>query len=301
MSSRLSDNALADRVRRVEDRLERLVAVGWRNAEADRAALRAEIPRLEALGLPELAGQARAVVDAGGEGFLLTSTQALHFTRLLRARLAEPAVPPGAWEPFPTARRRRSARSLDRVVPIGRVPLGGGEVWACGRPRGTQNDWILIEPWSDEVGTPWLAGMVGGRLRWRGRYPLGAAGEVTLAELTEPHRLVISDEEQQRPLAVFYELLGENKPFDSVPLVGVGARVQVTQASREDAAGYAWPDPAMARAFVVVASEPVWVVAATDGRAWTPLVVVNPPGTDEAPSLVHLVEGNPREKIVFGE
>lgn len=288
----------ADRLRRLEDRLERLLAVGWRNAEADRAALRAEIPRLEALGLSELAGQVRAAVETDGESFLAATTRALHFARLLRARLVEPAVPPGNWEPF--VAQRRASRAVDRLVPIGRVPFGEGEVWACARLRGFAVEWILVEPPRDEVGAPWLTGVAVGQLRWRGRYPVGASGEVTLTALDDLHWLPRS-EEGEHPLAAFQKSLSTRKLGDGMSLIGFNKSLQVLRLAPEDAAGCAWPDPRMAQAFVAVAREPVWVIAASDGKAVTPLVVVEPPGFFGGPSLVHLVEGNPREPIRFDE
>src|SRR5690348_14129250 len=107
----------------VGDRLERLLAAGWRNAESDVARLREAVPALERLGFAELAGRVRGVVDARSEDRLAAITTTQLVCRLLQARLQDDAAPPGSWEPW-TARSRAGA--FERLVTIGRLALGDG-------------------------------------------------------------------------------------------------------------------------------------------------------------------------------
>src|SRR4051812_27326378 len=92
---------IAERLRRVEDRLERLLASGWHHASAEAADLAAEADTLAALGLEALAERLRAVAAATrADEALAAIALATAACRLLRARLPADSPPPGAWTPL---------------------------------------------------------------------------------------------------------------------------------------------------------------------------------------------------------
>src|SRR5262249_28073296 len=92
---------IRNRTLRVEDRLERLLAPGWRNAGAEAADLAGEADALAALGLERLAQRLRAVTAAPSVDEALPAiVLAAASCRLLRARLPAATAPPGPWAPL---------------------------------------------------------------------------------------------------------------------------------------------------------------------------------------------------------
>jgi hypothetical protein len=213
--------------------------------------LTAEADALAALGLPELAQRLRAVATAGTAAEALAAVAlATAACRLLRARLPTDGAPAGAWSPL-AAQRKGKAGGAERLVPVGRLPLGQGEVWGCVRLRGSAADqWLLVEPLPLEerpgeavtkggmvgrflrrdraptepegeagggaVAWPWLRRQVRGRQRWRARYPLGASGEVQVCTLEEPEWLP-RPEPDDDSLARFRQSLSGGKIKDGRP------------------------------------------------------------------------------------
>jgi hypothetical protein len=135
-----------DRLRRLEDRLERLLASGWRHAVAEAAELTGEADALAALGLEHLAARLRAVATATSAAEALSAVAlAAAACRLLRARLPVDALPPGDWAPL--AAPDGPPPTPERLLLVARVALAGGEAWACVRRQGgTVTDWMLVEP-----------------------------------------------------------------------------------------------------------------------------------------------------------
>jgi hypothetical protein len=155
---------VAERLRRVEDRLERLLASGWRNARAEAADLAGEADALAALGLPHLADRLRAVAAAPGATEALPAIAlAAVACRQLRVRLPAESAPPGQWTPLPSAEELPEP-AVERLLPLGRMALGDGEAWACVRLRGAAPaDWLLVEPLphgpTETTTAPLLAGL----------------------------------------------------------------------------------------------------------------------------------------------
>ena len=137
---------IAARLLRVEARLERLLASGWRNAGAEAADLGPEADALAALGLAQIAERLRAVATAASATEALPAiVLAAAACRLLRARLRAAAAPPGQCTdlrdtelPEPTT---------DQLLPLARLALADGEAWACVRLRGAiPAELFLLEP-----------------------------------------------------------------------------------------------------------------------------------------------------------
>src|SRR4051794_34408591 len=127
---------VAERLGRVEDRLERLLASGWRNVAAEAADLAGEADAPAAPGLPHLAERLRAVAVApGGAGGPPAPPLAAAACRLVRARLPADAAPAGQWADLLQAEKGREP-AVERLIPIARMALGDGEAWACVRLRG---------------------------------------------------------------------------------------------------------------------------------------------------------------------
>jgi hypothetical protein len=326
----------ARRLRRVEERLERLLASGWRNAHQEAADLGDEAGALAEAGLERLAERLRAVAAArsAAQG-LAAVTLALAGCRLLRARLAPggpvpangagaAAVPAGAaaageWAPVGRERRGRSSRSAapaagaDQVVPVGRMALAGGEAWACLRLRGSvPGEWVLVEPAALPEGVralrtasgtepAWLGTVLDGRLRWRARYPLGAAGSVERCVLEDAAPAAESDDNGQRTGQLRLvdhtrATLAKGWKAGTALLDGYGP-VRLEQLDPADADAYLWADPAAAAALRECGTERVWAIVWNRGGSQAPLALLSPPGFLRKASLVHLVPGRPNSPL----
>jgi hypothetical protein len=307
------------RLRRVEERLERLLVSGWRNAGAEATDLAEEAEALAELGFGELAERLRGVAAAeGGSEALRAVTLAATACRLLRARLPAEA-PTGEWLPIGKATRRRGA-STERLLPIGRMALEDGEAWACVRLRGTMaDDWLLLDPptlpelaseparvglaarlmgrgraaaASDNGSSVWLSRPIEGVLRWRARYPLGASGDVQHCGLSGA--AWAGADQAEVPLATLRKALAGSPKEDRLLL---GGWLRLKQLDPAEVESYVWPDPAVASAFRA-AGGPVWALAWVQGGPIAPLVLIEPGGVLRKPRLVHLVPGLPGEALV---
>lgn len=325
--------AVAARLRAVEDRLERLLAAGWRNAAAEAVELTEEAEALAALGLGELAGRLRAVAAAGDAPAALGAIAlAVSACRLLRAHLPAQVAPPGAWAPL-AAQGRRGEPSRDRLLPLARLALGNGEVWACAQLNPAGGMWVLIEPLELAAGAerpapeqrarrgligsllgrakgalpaagtpmssqagPWLRRQVRGRLRWRASYPLGAQGEVRHGVLDEPEWLTAPDSVDELA-APFRAALAAGEVEDGLPLIASRGGLQIKKLDPSSSQTFVWPDPAAAAAFEQAASGQVWALVWAAGHLTAPLAVLRP-GTGQQPAgLTHLVAGNPTDDL----
>jgi hypothetical protein len=294
--SGISGTFVFDRLDRIEERLEQLIAAGWRNETGDRAALAAELARIEDWGLTELGARIRALLDSPSDALLATTASTLVACRLLRARLVDLEPPPGSWEPLSSG-RQRPARASGRLVPIGRVDLRDREAWACARFRQWAVDWILIAPLPALTrGVPWLTFVQSARVTWAGRYPVGASSDVQLVEVSDLTPIPPPADGAPDLLVAFRESLRANELEDGQLILPPARRLQFKRLDRAGADSCAWPSPAMAEAFISAASKPVWTIAiVSETEAVTPLVVLAE-GRRRA-RLVHLVRGNPGDNV----
>jgi hypothetical protein len=306
---------VADRLRRLEDRLERLLASGWRNAGAEAAALAAEGEALAEAGLPGLgerlalvaaaAGSAPSPGGAPGAGAapapgptapasdgeaLPALAMALAATRLLRARLPADAPPPGAWAPLglpaPGARKRAPA-AADRVVPICRVPHAEGELWACVRLRGAHaEELLLLQPTGER--RPWLRHVLEGSLRWQARHPLGASGD---------YQVCTAANHAWADLEPDALLLVPNDPRKDQHIFSGGGGLRLVQFAPDDLNVYAWLHPAMMEAARTALQHSQWALAWVEGALVAPLALLIPGGLLRRSKLLNLVPGAPAEAL----
>jgi hypothetical protein len=294
MSSVLGD--VAERVRRVEARLERLLASGWRSAAAEAADVEEDAAALDSLGLPTLAAGVRRVPAAtDGADALAAIAVALAACRQVRARLAagEIVVTSGEDKWAPLAPERRSARTEDRLIPVGRLAVGPGEeAWACVRLRGQWADrYVLVDPPAvlDGGAEPtWLGCVLEGVLAWQARYPLGAEGSVDRCRLGGAKVVA------EAPDGLLQAL---SKPYkEGLTLLGGSGGLRLRHLERAEASTYVWPDPTAAQAFAGARQDKVWALTWAGG-AIAPLALLSPPGFFKRPKLVHLIPGLPETPL----
>ncbi|MBI3972497.1 MAG: hypothetical protein HY332_14550 [Chloroflexi bacterium] len=315
---------IAERVRRIEARLERLLASGWRHAGTEAAELAEEAAALGEVGLSELSERLRHVAAAeSGTAALRAIALALAACRQLRARLVFDEALSSEW--WSLASRRRAAPTLDRLIPVGRMAVGTEALWACVRLRGGWPDsWYLVEPpnlheslgdaggsggavsiddysrtGESGAGEPaWLRCIVEGRLRWRARYPLGATGDVERCRLAEANT-VAPHENEARALSTMLELIqGKGLRDGATVLSGTGSlRLRLLEPAESNA--YLWPDPAACDAFRSIGEKKVWALTWVEGSVIKPLVLLSPAGFLRKPHLIHLVPGCPRTVLVL--
>ncbi len=176
---------IAAYIRQIEERLERLLASGWRNAAHEAQGFTTDADSLSALGLHTVAGRLREVAAApDAMAALRAIVLATESCRLLRAHLVEAeSLGPGAVQ-----LHARRPRATDRIslLPLCRVAVDGEEVWSCLRSQGYAWEWLALDPLGDPAPqVPWLTMRVSGFPVWRGRYPVGAAAELTRVALSE--------------------------------------------------------------------------------------------------------------------
>ena len=298
----------------LERRLHRLLAAGWRNAGDDLSELAEVAAALAVLGLAETAGLVRAVATANDPATgLRAAGSALAACRLLRVRLAPDLPPSGNWSPV-TPGNRASATS--RLLALGRFALGDGEVWSCLRFQGSYPvEWVLFEPPKlmgrpNPGGAPWFVRPLTGRLRWRARLPLGAAGEVEVCALDGATWSAPSEPGgHEHVLTAFLQAIRRGGLGEDVRLPVNALTLVPFEPGDLDA--YSWPDPA-APAAARAAGATVqngWLLVWTAGAA-TPIALISAPPTRSgvgrlrdaiagraAPRIVHLVPGLPSEPL----
>lgn len=307
---------VADRLRRLEDRLERLLASGWRNAGAEAASLAAEGEALAEAGLPGLgerlakvaaaaggapvgtapvgadavgAAPATSAPTAGADEALPAVAMALAATRLLRARLPADAPPPGAWAPLsaPAPGARKRVPAGDRVVPVCRVPHAEGEMWVGVRLRGSfAEELVLVEPTGEH--RPWLRHVLEGSLRWQARHQLGASGDYQVCTVTNPSWTDLEEDAL---------LLVPKDPRKDQLIFSGGGGLRLVQVVPDDLHVYAWLHPSMMEAARVALQHSQWALAWVDGALVAPLAVLSPGGLLRRARLYQLVPGAPAEVL----
>lgn len=279
---------MLQRLNRMEDRLERILAGGWRTAVPDLQELAAEAAAVTE-SLPNLAEALSAVTRSASpvEG-LRAITLALTQVRLLRTRLALDLPPPGAWQPLSAPVRARK----ERVLPLCRMPLGEGEVWACARLRGAQPGALVLLTPLPGVAPGWLTQPLEGTLRWEARYPLGAAGEVEACSLLD----AAPYQPEEDLVESFRKALAGGKLKERLPLFGGGGPYMALALGAPDLPTCVWPDNHPAGPFSA-AGEKAWTLSWVDGALVMPLCLLRPGGLLRRPALLHLLPGTPEAHI----
>jgi hypothetical protein len=290
---------IGERLFDVESRLARLLATGWRNAGAEAAVLSGEADAFAGLGLEKFASRLRAIADAGSATEALRAvTMASAACRLLRARVALDDQSAEGWQPLVAPRRRRAAEP-EMLLPLCRFSTGGAEVWSCLRSRGFAVEWVLVEPAGLAAGgeAPWLRRPIYGSLRWRARFPLGAARDVQVQALGnaswEPATSSSID-----PHAAFRKRLAAGKlREDKLPVWG-GGSVHLARLDRTKLDGYLWLDPAVAGDLARRLSGDAWALVWDQEATPAVIAVMAEEGTlRKRLTIVHLVSGCPRETV----
>ena len=321
---------LVDRLRQVEERLERLLTSGWRQARSEAEDLRQEADLLAEAGLPELAARVRTVAEANDPGEALQAIAlATNACRLLRVRLPGAGVPDG-WAPL-TPARPKAGSGTDTLVPISRLLLDGREVWACAHPP--RNQWILLElPFpaeepapsmapppargglfsrlrrqmdrvlGSEAGAPapWMHHLLRGRLVWRARYPLGADRDVSLCTLEQPAWETAGTETVKYGIHAFYQTLTGRILISGALVFPSGGGFRLMELERDDPAALVWLDPSAAEAFGRAPTEKVWSIVWTVGNTIAPVAIVTRGERGDLPRLTHLIPGAPEDILVVG-
>jgi hypothetical protein len=313
--------ALTEQVRHVEERLERLLASGWRQAAAEAADLEPIADTLREAGLAELAARVHAVVRAADASAALQAIAlAASACQLMRLRLETGAAPQG-WRQVPRPKSHQGTTN-DTLVPLCRLIMDQNEAWVCAWPARSQI--VLLAPPPLElpevaappmsvgvlarlkqsvdqaIGRPkgntavWLHRRVRGSITWQGRWPVGAGGDLPLCALDNA-RWVEADEaerhDQYRDL--IHGLAREQASYSG--MVGwSGVILSVGELEQARSAEYDWLDPSMAAAFKTHARSTAWALFALAHPLSIPLALLMPGRT---PRIVHLVPGLPCEPL----
>ena len=317
---------LSEQLRRVEERLERLLTSGWRQARSEAVDLRQDADALAEAGLPELGVRVAAVAEANDAGEALQAIAlATSACRLLRLRLPAGGVPEG-WAPLARPSPKATS-STDTLVPVARVLLDRREVWACARPP--RGQWLLLEPpfpaeepaspvapspaaagifgrlrrQIDRVrgaesapAAPWMHHLVRGQLVWRARYPLGATGDVDFYRMDRPAWVTEPDTERYG-IQAFHQTLAARILVSGAPIFPSGGGFRLVELSRDDPAAYVWLDPSAADVFGAAPYEKAWSIAWTEAGAVVPVALI---ARGDPPRLTHLIPGASQDVLTTG-
>lgn len=282
---------VAQLARRVEDRLQRLLASGWRHAGQEAQELMAQADTLTQQGLPELAWRLRQVAAAGDATEALAAVaMSLAALRLLRAHLPVDDPPSGNWSELASTTRKRPL--LDRLLPVSRLTLASGEAWACVRLRGTQpSELVLLTPVQSPPASPWLRCPLQGRLRWQGRYALGTGGEVQLCTVLE----ATWDDPpapEEDPLALFRSTIAKGKLQEDMSVFKSGSALRCKRLDSAALDACVWFGDDVQRAFQDASGgDDAWALIWQQGPLVTPLCVVIPGGLLRKALVAPLVPG----------
>jgi hypothetical protein len=201
---------------------------------------------------------------------------------------------------------QRSASA--RILPLARLALGNQEVWPCLHLGRGKVELLLLVPPAEGSGrlepqpAPWLLHLLRGTLRWQGRYPLGASGDVSLCSLEDPAWLP-QPAPDAHPARVLREALQRNRLTDDLPVLpnrgSLRGSLRVRQLAAEGGDDYAWLDPAAAAAFRAAARGPTWALVWAQDEELTPLALLQPATRFGfvAPRIRHLVSGTPADAL----
>ncbi|MCC7369182.1 MAG: hypothetical protein IT306_12210 [Chloroflexi bacterium] len=309
----------------VEERVQRLLTSGWRqaSAEADEFCRLAE--GLAEVGLPAVAAHVAAVADAPDAA---TGLRALALAesacRLLRLRLLAQQPPDGWTAVKPPRRRQRTAQ--DTLIPLARLELEEREVWACS--WGVRYQVVLLEPplapperpvveeqstgflgrikqrltgqpADAAPGSVWMHWQLRGALSWVGRYPLGASGETALCAMDEAQWIEKPDSSEASQFQQFRMTLAVDNLKRETPVVWWGSGLHVVPADAKELTGSTWIDPSARAAFDAYRFGPAWVLAWSGpaGQFLTPLAMLEPGKLNRPARIVHLLPGLPWDPV----
>lgn len=315
---------LTAQIRNVEERIERLLISGWRQASAEAADLQPAADALRESGLVALAMRVEAVaLAADAPAALQAMAVAASACHLLRVRL-EPGEAADGWREIAPSARRTTVTN-DTLVPITRFVLEGRDAWVCAWPARSRV--VVLEapqlalPQQPEphassgflerlkqrardaagltpsTGFVWLHRRLRGSLSWEGRLPIGTTGDLPLCGLDNA-RWVDEDEhdegDQYRNL-----IAGLTKAQDTYSgMVGwSGVILTVGELDRARTAEYDWIDPSTQAAFETLGRPRAWALFALAHPHTMPLAVLEP---GQTPRIVHLAPGLPSEALTTG-
>ena len=321
MIDRETARTLAELLRQIEGRQERLLASGWRQVRSEAASLRTDADALAEAGVLEVAARVRAVADAqDAAGALQTIALAVSACRLLRLRLAADQEVPAGWLPL-AAPKRRSRAEPDRLLPIARVQLPDREVWACAW-LGKHRCLFIEPPFPESVAeddapppttpgifgrlrrqigqvlggeTPatsfWLRRRLAGSVRWLARYPLGAEREAVYCALDGA--AWEADDASDVLLRALHESARADSLTDGHPILASSSGFSVRKLRRNDPAAYTWLDQTAAAVLAQAPDHPVWAIVWAERDALVPVARIVPGGVGHPARLIHLVPGTP--------
>ena len=279
------ESTLVERLVEIEERLTRLLVSGWRSSAIEARDLRHLAASIDRVGATELAARLTAVADAKNAADALRAISLATATcRLLRVHVAADVPAEGRWRTFADG---AASGHLDRVIPLGALTVADGgdgqplDVWSCLRLRGAFSaDWILLEP--VDVEPAWLRRGLQGRLRWTGRFPLGAAGEVQVCELAFAAPAP-GFQPGQDPLEPFRETLSAGTLEDDAWVLGGGGVLRARECDLDAMGGYVWTNNS-APSWLREALRPAeWVLVWVQGEMETLVAAVQEDG-----AVVHL-------------
>ena len=283
------ETTLVERLVEIEERLTRLLVSGWRSSAHEASDLRQLAASIECTGATALAARVTAVADAeNAEDALRAISLATAACRLLRVHVAADTPAEGRWRTFGDG---AVSGQLDRIIPLGAltIPDGGDgrplAVWSCLRLRGAFTaDWILLKP--VDLDPVWLRRALQGRLRWTGRFPVGAAGEVQLCELAFAAPAP-GFQPGQDPLQAFRETLDAGTLEDDAWVLGGGGVLRARECELDAMSGYAWTNNS-APSWLREALRPAdWVLIWIQGEVESLVAAVQEDG-----EVVHLTPVN---------
>ena len=292
-----------ERLLRIEERLERLLASGWRTSGAEAVQLAAEAEELAGAGLEQFAQRLRAVAVAMSAAEALPAIAlAATASRLLRAHLGGDPLPANC-QPVETSTARAVTAEL---IPLARSIVMGREVLSCASGQ----QWLLIEPPAPEQGLDllhelsqasglagggrWLSWRLRGLLRWRATLPLGADGDVQLCAIDD--FALLPPDKDADPLAHIRRALASDGLKGGLSLHGMRRGVQVKRLDPAKAADYIWLDPGSEQPFRAAGESEAWALAWVDASLIAPIALLKPQN-GSPPLLVHLVPGLPADVL----
>ena len=321
---------LVDLILKVEERLARLLTSGWRQASSEAADLQQEADALAEAGLPALAARVSAVAASSDASSALHAVAlAASACQLMRTRLLV-SEPPEGWQPIkpPKTRKSRSQPTLDTILPLARLMVGGQEVWACAWPA--RNQVILLEPPlpppPSTPGSPaddgdmmsrfqrqlarvfsgapddtppslWLRHGVQGALCWTARYPLGVTGEIAACTMEDAGWQLDAGGSDQDQVRGFRSALASNTLNDGTALSWSVSSVRMMELDRRDAAAYVWLDPTTAAGFHELASPDLTALVLVADNVVVPLAALRPGSAGQRSRITHLIPGLPSDVL----
>lgn len=318
---------LVELILHVEERLTRLLTSGWRQARTEAADLQQSADALSEAGLPALGARVGAVAGASDAvSAMQTIALASSACRQMRARLLV-SEPPDDWQQIrPPKPRKRTTE--DTLVPLARLQVADHEIWACS--WAARNQVVLLEPPFPPVPEPeaepastgglmsrlqrqlgralgggqadsppahWLRDQLRGSLRWEGRFPLGAAGDIPACTLHDASWRATPDGGDAEQLRRFRTALAANKVHEEASISWSVSGLRVMRLDRNGTAAFAWLDPSAAEAFRMYGDlTPLALVWLTDNVV-APLAILEPGESGRQPRIVHLVPGLPADVV----